>query len=90
MDIPNNELSRWLEDTISYLYNNEINSVCMVAICEDGSRAKSYFRASREAKTIMKQQIEDDLILELIAVNKERIEELEEELNDGEADDGEE
>ena len=84
MDIPNNELSKWLEDTISYLYNNEINSACMVAICEDGNRAISYFRASREAKTIMKQQIEDDMILELVAVNKGRIDELAEETDDEE------
>ena len=84
MKIPDNKLSRWLEDTISYLYNSEINSACMVAICEDGSRATSYFRASREAKTIMKQQIEDDVVLELITVNREMIRDVLEEPDDEE------
>ena len=67
---------KWMEDAVAKMYENDVDSMALVAHLKDGDTLTAYYEASNEDKAAMIYHMMADMVLDVIKVNADIIKEM--------------
>lgn len=75
-DITKQEYSTWLEESLKTVLEFKPSSICIVATAEDGTTKTGYYNATGQDKAVFAANILSDVVMDIIAINAEKIKEI--------------
>lgn len=75
-DITKQEYSTWLEESLKTVLEFKPSSICIVATAEDGTTKTGYYNATGQDKAVFAANILIDVVMDIIAINAEKIKEI--------------
>lgn len=75
-DITKQEYSAWLEESLKTVLEFKPSSICIVATAEDGTTKTGYYNATGQDKAVFAANILSDVVMDIIAINAEKIKEI--------------
>ena len=75
-DITKHEYSTWLEESLKTVLEFKPSSICIVATAEDGTTKTGYYNATGQDKAVFAANILSDVVMDIIAINAEKIKEI--------------
>lgn len=72
-DITKQEYSAWLEDSLKTVLEFKPSSICIAATAEDGTTKTGYYNATGQDKAVFAANILSDVVMDIIAINAEKI-----------------
>lgn len=76
VDYTNRPYSKWLDGTITELFNLDPEAIAIVALCKDGTSATTYFNMHNGQRAEVLRAIVQDSLMDYIRVNADIIVEI--------------
>lgn len=75
MSIKQKPWFEWMEDAVSKIYDNDVESMALVAQMKDGDTLTAYYEASQEERAAMIYHMLADMVLDVVKINANIIKE---------------